>query len=206
MWMIHKIYQVILSLLFPSHCIICGKEDEIVCLKCLEGLTPNLSDPIPFCISYFHYKDTHVKKIIHSIKYHHRRDLISPFIRHTITKIENIPESAIFVPIPMSFKRKALRGLNHSELIAKELSKQLSKPYEALLVKTKETNTQTLSKNKTARKNNIKNSFSVKHSPDPTKTYIIIDDVLTTGSTITEAYKTLSKAGARHIQAITLAH
>ncbi len=75
------------------------------------------------------------------------------------------------------------------------------------LVKHKETPTQTATKERAARQENIKNSFEVKgYELLRGRNVILLDDVTTTGSTLNEAMRVLKIAGVKNILAITVAH
>lgn len=111
----------------------------------------------------------------------------------------------VLVSIPLSDAKMRKRGYNQAEILAKELSKKLSFPVQNLLQRVKETKTQVGLSN-TERKLNIKNAFELN------TTYLIqntnaflVDDVVTTGSTLSEAAKILKKAGAQKVFGLTLA-
>ena len=85
MWMISKTISYLSSLVtnifFPSHCYICHKEtkDAIsICSLCLSRFNKSFDTPYPFITSIYSYKDQSIKKIIHAIKYFHRKDLLVP--------------------------------------------------------------------------------------------------------------------------------
>ncbi len=116
------------------------------------------------------------------------------------------PGTTFIVPIPLSKKRLKERGFNQSEEIAKELSKFLEIPMASnVLLKIKETLPQVeLSKN--GREENIKGVFVVRiKDPIKEKNILLVDDVLTTGSTLAEAARCLKDAGAKHVWGITVA-
>lgn len=111
----------------------------------------------------------------------------------------------VFVPIPLSDAKLRKRGYNQAEILATELSKKFNFPAQNLLERTKETKTQVGLSN-IARKINIKNAFELntKYSIRNTNVFLV-DDVVTTGSTLLEAAKILKKAGAQAIFGLTLA-
>ncbi|MFA5936789.1 MAG: phosphoribosyltransferase family protein [Candidatus Paceibacterota bacterium] len=132
----------------------------------------------------------------------------------------------ILIPIPLSKKRYKERGYNQSELICQELikiDKKTNLPhirhgvYGALeknfsleknvLIKIKDTEHQVNIQDRRNRLKNLSDSFFVKNENlIKGKNIILIDDVLTTGSTLTEAKKILKNSGARKIIAFTIAH
>ena len=103
----------------------------------------------------------------------------------------------------MTRKKEAERGFNQAEIIAKELATQLNLPLDVkTLKKIKNTGPQSHLNLKERRKN-IKHSFWAASSKE--KNFILVDDLITSGSTIDEAAKTLKKAGAYKIWAFALA-
>lgn len=120
--------------------------------------------------------------------------------------VEENAETDIITCIPMRKKDIYKRGYNQTKILAKELSGITGLPYVSLLKKTKDTSEQ---KNLDAkeRKENIKGAFSLSsRSVDLVgKHILIIDDVCTTGSTLTEAARVLKDAGADKVTAAVFA-
>jgi ComF family protein len=119
------------------------------------------------------------------------------------------------IPIPIDKSRKWERGFNQAELICKALVKIdenknfVLKP--DILIKIKDTGHQARIESRHRRLENIKNSFTINPNTDPTqeikgKNIILLDDVTTTGATLSEAKKILKNAGARKVIAFTVAH
>ena len=109
----------------------------------------------------------------------------------------------VITSIPSDKDRKAKRGFNLAELIAKKISKKLNLKYKEILEKNK--SSEPFEKlNKKQRHLQIKNSFKLK-----SKIYekiLLIDDVVTTGSTLQEATKTLKKSGAKHVTCLAICY
>ena len=116
----------------------------------------------------------------------------------------------LVIPIPINKKRMQERGFNQTHIYTKFLSKKLQARYSPDILKRKPSpQKQALVHNKHARFENVKNCFYISQknlSFVRGKDIIIVDDVMTTGATLNEAEKTLKRAGARNIIAITLAH
>lgn len=114
------------------------------------------------------------------------------------------------VPIPITPSRLRERGFNQTELIIDELVK-LDKNYHAakhILKKTKETAKQAVSISKTARRENIKGSFSATFDQRilTNDLAVVIDDVVTTGATLGEAVRTLENVGYKNVMGLAVAH
>ena len=103
---------------------------------------------------------------------------------------------------------KKERGFNQAEEIANRAAKLLGGAVvvnASLLIRTRETISQ-VSLPRHKREKNMHNAFGTMRSLNPSHTYIILDDVLTTGATLQAAIDALKKAGAEHIISLALAH
>jgi ComF family protein len=188
-------------------CIICGKGFNIdidqsnLCGPCT--VKKPIYDQARFIIRY----DEKSKGLIHSFKYNDKTILSKIFCKMLYTQYREFIESSdIIVPIPMHKLKRLSRLYNQTQYLAKSLS-DLSKinMISDLLIKYKYTKPQT-SLNQKARKKNINNSFLVNKKYDiKGKTILIIDDVITTGSTISECAKILKKEGCRKVFVIAIA-
>lgn len=166
----------------------------------------------------FHYKDRKVKAIVWELKYKDNTrplEYIGKLLYDEIIALVsdillfNNDAQFLLIPIPISNERRAERGYNQSEYIAKEI---LANDLEHVLLyapqwfsKTRETATQNKSHTKQERLENLIGCFEAR--PEVEGKYIIlIDDVVTTGSTLSEARKTLLEAGTQDVYAFTIAH
>jgi ComF family protein len=115
-------------------------------------------------------------------------------------------EFSLLIPVPLHVRRLRERGFNQSLLLADKLGKKHNLPVNfSLLKRHKFTLTQT-GLNKTEREENIKGTFIVTDKKKiSNENIILVDDVYTTGATINECAKTLLKAGAQKVAALTLA-
>jgi len=204
-----------LDIIFPEYCVSCNKKNTLLCQSCFEKLEftsfefehlnnlNNISTLETIC-SYNQVS----KKLITTLKYKGVVK-IAKVIAKTIYRSGNIPPANYFIPIPITKRKEKQRGFNQAEEIAKELSKLTHIPYLNLLKKTKETKSQASTFNKKKRKENIKNSFTVNKkllkTVNTNSNFTIIDDVITTGSTIKECSKVLKKYQLKTINAVTFA-
>ncbi len=194
----------------PPFCQACGRHLE------KNNLTKSLC---PICLkrrlhfdrafSPYAYEGT-IKDLIHKFKYQDKdylgKMLAKPmvnFIREYHLPIDYLN---LIIPIPLHPARLREREFNQahilSELIAEEFNKPLSPN---TLTRIRHTKTQTeLDTNE--RFNNIKGSFSLKDKGIKGKNILLVDDVLTTGATCSEAALTLKNAGANIVFALTLAN
>lgn len=115
--------------------------------------------------------------------------------------LENTEKDAIVTTVPLHFLSHLRRGYNHSELLAKDIAKQQGNVFRNLLRKSRFTKHQA-KLNKFHRLRNIRNSFSFheKYLKDiKGKDIILVDDVISTGSTANECALVLKKNGAKRV-------
>lgn len=152
-----------------------------------------------------------VRALIHEAKYHNNKKsflLLGSVLKEYTTELtmEESFGEVVAVPIPLAPKRRRTRGYNQVEEIMRhgvnDTGITLTKN---CLVRTRETVSQTtLSRNERLR--NMHDAFSVTETLDPCKTYLLCDDVCTTGATLRAGIDALKKAGAQHIIPIAIAY
>jgi ComF family protein len=112
----------------------------------------------------------------------------------------------VMIPVPLHPARLRTREFNQSLLLADQLGRYLALPVSATnLVRTAATDPQT-TLTRQARLRNLRKAFAVRRPQDiAEKRILLVDDVFTTGTTLNECAKTLRKAGAGPVFALTLA-
>lgn len=167
----------------------------------------------------YQYKNKLLRKAIWAIKYNKNKKIIEKFSGILYEFIlENVTDelsfsnfsSPLFIPIPMHKNNLRERGYNQSVLILEEIIKidkgnNFDVSFDAL-IKEKETPHQSKLKNRKDRLNNLKNCFFANEQLVKNRNIILIDDVITTGTTMDEASKTLRNAGAKRVIGFSLAH
>jgi ComF family protein len=217
-----KMWQTFLDLLFPRRCLGCGKPGTLACKNCLASLPP--APPIPTSeniVACFNYEAPLVKKLIWQLKYQGLTSLASelalPLYERLIEEIADLKAYAggqkiMVIPVPLSAKRARERGYNQAALLAKALTalEPESLEYNPNLVKKiKHTPPQVALKNRGARLKNLRGAFSAAEEEPAAlrgRAIIIIDDVTTTGATLSEVMKVLKQSGAESTLGAALAH
>jgi ComF family protein len=215
-----------IDFLLPRFCPCCGTKllpsEPPVCPQCLSKIQEasparissefNLkfaaADVISGFISLFVFeKDKELQKVIHAMKYG-RKFLLGVFLGELLgSKIKrefSHLDIDLAVPVPLHHLRKAERRFNQSYYIAKGVSTITGIGLNNTLLKRKSyTATQTTMKI-SERESNVRNAFITKRSLKG-ETILLVDDVITTGATISECGKTLLTAGAGRIYAASAA-
>ena len=174
-----------------------------------------------FFLSPFSYDNAMVKNMIHSFKYEFIKSIGPELARFMIRSLEEshlldcqsanrLPghqsKELIIVPVPLHKKRLAWRGFNQSEILAKEISKNLNIKLFLDLKRNKYTKPQIEMADIKERAENIIGAFICENTKKVKgKTAILIDDMITTGATIEECARILKKSGAKEVWALTVA-
>lgn len=144
------------------------------------------------------------RQLIHEFKYGGLTELGGVLGGALITSAQyNQLEDFIVVPVPLHAQRLAKRGFNQAELLARVLTRQLHWPQEQLLVRDKDTATQT-NLTRGQRRVNVQGAFACRKNLEGKKV-LLIDDVITTGATLEECAAVLKNAGARQVWALVVA-
>ena len=217
------------QLLYPDDvkCIVCGREikpnryglcdkckleiNDNYCLRCgrhkvgIGDYCDECSDmPIRFdeARSAVNYVDN-AKSLVLRLKYGNSPYLaqyLSRYLLDILLLSDWDIDCITFVPLHKTRLKK--RGYNQAELLAQSLAECTNKPCKALLEKTVVTPNQA-KLNRQERMENLRGSFAVKIAPP--EHVLLVDDVLTTGSTADECSRVLKKAGAKVVYVLTFA-
>jgi competence protein ComFC len=150
-----------------------------------------------------------VREIVHRFKYNgefHLRHPLANWLADTLDD-ERIRATRIdcLVPVPLHSRRFREREFNQAEVLARLLSKHTGIALRDSLLRTRYTTTQTRF-DRRERIENLRNAFAMRENADVRDLHVVlVDDVLTTGSTLDECARVLRKAGAASVRAITVA-
>lgn len=215
-----RFLYTILDIVFPIKCLGCGQNGTDLCIKCLAEAPEAERESASWIFPIYDYRHPSIKKAVGALKYKGKRKIAEIFAEVLYSRIlEELAdlkmlknfEDSVLIPIPLSLARYKERGYNQTELIGRALNKldgnKNFKIENNLLVKNKETIHQAHIKDRSQRLKNLVGSFSVvSKNLIQNKNIILIDDVTTTGATLTEARKVLKQNGAKNVIAFTVAH
>lgn len=214
----------IVDFFLPRFCAGCFKkfkpDENHICTKCLENI--NRASPqiiaenfasnfshgyIKEIIPIFLFKKAGaLQYIIHAVKYD-QNILLAKFIGRkmgAILKNERADlKIDLIIPVPLHILKKSERGFNQSAHISKGISQILKIKVSKKLRRVRYTESQT-KMDKAERKQNISSAFQTKFDFS-NKNILLVDDVITTGATISECARILKCAGAANIYACSIA-
>ena len=200
--------EKLLHLVFPSRCIYCGRlsEERVhgFCHECYNSLSIYLRK-IGFTWYVFEY-DKKISRILKKAKYGGKPEAVK-----TISKLignlladEGLSVDLV-IPVPMYQKDLGERGYNQSGIAARRIAKSLGVSCkEKALKKTSKTRRQADLSRK-ARGQNLFGAFTADAGLVRDKRILIVDDIITTGSTLEECKGTLMAAGALSVEAAVIA-
>ncbi len=212
-----KILDLIAHLLYPWKCVFCESvlKDTDICRECEEKLPYTVGDSamqkFPFidkCVSPLYYKDK-VRASVHRYKFggcsaYSRRyaALMSDCVENNL----DCRSIDVISWIPLSKKRLRQRGYDQARLLAEEIAAKTGLPCRQLLQKVKNNSAQSLTRDAKQRRENVAGVYALDDGADVSGLRILlVDDVVTTGATMSEAARILRKEGAKSVFGVTLA-
>ncbi|MFI5145286.1 MAG: ComF family protein [Ignavibacteria bacterium] len=225
--MLKKFYNGVLDFILPPVCLHCESllpdGRKYLCEKCTESIARidnksnpdlqriNSNDNVSNSYSLFLFVEgTAIQSLIHHLKYGQMRKIGREYgkkLAEEVLKRENLNADFI-VPVPLHISKKRERGYNQSDFICEGIGDVLNVPLlNKGLKRMKFTKTQT-KLTREERQENVRGAFAVRKKYIQTikdKNIILVDDVITTGSTILECSKVLKNAGCGDVYVCSLA-
>src|SRR5690554_107962 len=222
-------FKGFISLIYPHSCVTCGKEmndqNQHFCFLCEQNLhftsfekyeEYSVADEVfwgrlnienVYALLYYENGNS-TKEILHHIKYKEGKDLGHFMGKMIGERLKNHPKYTnidALVPIPVHSKKEFSRGYNQSLLIAKGMSETLEIPIVDALYRKTHDESQTR-KSKEERYRNVKGKFGLKEGALAAYQHVlIVDDVLTTGSTLEFASRAVMESGEVKVSLATVA-
>jgi len=217
------------NLMYPDLCLVCGenliKNEHHLCLACLHAIPKTnyhlVADnpiekrfwgkiPIYRGTAFFFFqKGSSFQKLLHSLKYKGNKEIGEVLGKYAAVDLLESPDFAsvdVIIPVPLHPRKYKKRGYNQSEWIGIGLSEIIGKPQDTTtLFRVKENTTQT-KKSVFERYENTEGIFELKDSTILAgKHVLLVDDVLTTGSTLEACIRALLKTEGIRVSVFTLA-
>ena len=214
-----KLLTQFLDLLFPPRCAFCGSilraEDSCVCVSCCSSLPfsgKNSKSADDFgrfdlCVSPFYYEGS-VREAILRFKFKNRRAYAACFgkllARCVLDELQGGFDIITWVPV--SPERKRQRGYDQAKLLCEAAARELGGAALPVLKKTRDAPPQPSLHSVEARRKNAEGAFAAASSGSlKGKRVLLIDDILTTGATLSAAATALKASGVREVVCATLA-
>ena len=209
----------VLDLFYPPRCVWChcflngAEKRERVCRTCKTSLPvfkreerrQALSE-LESCISVLEYSGK-VRRSILRYKFSGLSFYSSVYTDLMSSVLEREEYACDIVTwVPLSRKRLRSRGYDQARLLAEGFAGKAGLDCEVLLKKTRNTAPQSGTGSRAERKTNIRDAYSpLRKEKIVGKTILLMDDIVTTGATLSECARVLKDAGAKQVKALTLA-
>ncbi len=210
-----KLLSALLDLLYPPKCVFCGKllqsHEVDICTSCRQDL-PVVNGDLKrgecyrTCYAAYYYEDD-VAESVRRFKFAGRSLYADAYGRVLAMLIlRNQIAFDVLSWVPISKERKKKRGYSQTKLLAYATAKELRVPAVKTLIKIKDNKAQSSILNPAERKRNVKDAYRVTASENVEgKHILLIDDVITSGATLSECSRTLLKSGAKSVVCVTVA-
>ena len=217
------------GLLFPNHCAACeqplGKGEDILCLFCQYELPQTdyhkeKENPVEKVFwgrvdikraagLYFFHGKTKVQHLLHKLKYHDKKEIgykLGEIYGNLMKESDFADDITLIAPVPLHEKKKRKRGYNQSDFFAMGLSESLGIEWSPTVLKRNiYTETQT-GKTRFERWGNVGEVFALRDEKKARgKHILLVDDVVTTGSTLEACAHALLKAEGTRVSIATIA-
>ncbi len=206
----------LLDLLYPPKCVLCGRllpdGCPSVCPRC-QGSLPAAQTVLQtgkhftYCLSPYRY-DSPLRESLLRYKFSGKSGYAPAYGRLLAQAIAQhyAGQFDFLTWVPVSRKRKRKRGYDQSRLLAIATAKALGDPVISTLVKSRDNPTQSSMTSARQRQSNVQNLYQPCHPERfAGKRILLIDDIITTGATLSECSRVLLQAGAAQVLCATLA-
>ena len=208
-------FKIIVDCLFPEVCLNCKTlQKESICKNCIDDtfkysknhsiqLTNNVK-----ATYLLNYECDIIKQVLYLIKYQAKKNLATQ-LSSIVTKLYSEKTTKIIIPIPGSLDRETERGFDHISILFSDF--WISKKQSWFPCLKRVTNTPALNKlNKKERQSLLKNIFAPNNDYNCSylkgKNILIVDDIITTGTSMKEAIQILKKYNPLSISALSICH
>lgn len=210
--------SALLDLLFPPKCPFCRKMLEegqaLLCPNCQRSLPWSLgkqaerkTEFIDLCTAPLWYQGA-VRDSHHRYKFSGVRAYAGTYALLMAQCVTDrlAGEFDVITWVPLSRCRRRRRGYDQSELLARRMGEELGVPCEGMLKKTRHTKAQSGLKGESERRANVLSAYTLRTGAQVDgRRILLVDDVMTTGATLSECARMLRMAGAVQVFGITLA-
>ena len=153
--------------------------------------------------------DGDLMEAVHLFKYGRKTALVKPLsalVRRTFFHWWDRDEVDLIVPVPLHVKRLRERGFNQAYLLIRKWAKEAGIPFDGLTLQRHRYTEPQTALSRAKRKRNMRGAFSLRDGGRVVgKRILLVDDVYTTGATVNECARVLTKAGAKSVDVLTLA-
>lgn len=215
-------FDAVLSIIAPHRCYGCQKTGSVLCSVCKKHIMKQRYVGCVLCGGRagvdncckrhrFPAQRTHcllaregvASSVIDALKFQRTQAAAAVLAELTDELLPELPPNSVIVPVPTTPRNIRRRGYDHMRLICRQLSRRRRLPLRALL-RRRNNIVQHFATTAKQRRSQAKMFFKSVGRIDPETTYIVVDDIFTTGATLAEAVRCLKRAGATSVVAVAI--
>lgn len=209
--LIQQIIDVSVDLLFPPRCAGCGRVDYVWCEYCQERLEktifPERVQPLAplAAIAATGVHEGVIREAVQGLKYGHATILAQPLSERLVAQLNRQNWTIdIIVPVPLHKTRLAERGYNQAQLLSEHVAEEILLPCLAEAVRRQRNTQSQVTLNAMERQTNLEDAFQANPQIVSGKRILLIDDVYTTGATLSACAQAILQAGAQAVYGLTV--
>lgn len=225
---VYQFFWQTVDWIYPPRCVGCGQLDSLWCESCRLSVREISSNHCPRCgypknenercrgcdryspqfsaVRSWAVYEKSIKEAIHALKYQNNLAVGSIFWESLVQIIlKEGWEPDVIVPIPLSRARMKERGYNQAAALAYPVSLHLGIPLNQNLIQRIKTTESQVHLNHAERMLNLQNAFQARSKQHKYRKVLIVDDVITTGSTINDCARAILESGAEEVYGISVA-
>ena len=205
----------LLDLLLPGACAGCGRYGAVLCATCVASMQPAgadldlfaapdprvvVGDAMELAMAAFAHEGA-MRRALQRLKYGGAGKLAAPLAlaaAPSLVRLLQLTGDAALVPVPVHAARRRQRGYNQAELLSAELSRLTQRPVVDLLVRSRPT-TRQHGLGRADRLHNLRGALGIRPDLGVPRVAIVVDDILTTASTLEACAETLRRQGADRV-------
>ena len=226
-----SLFSDFVNLIYPNCCEVCGTplglRERVMCSGCRyklprTGYWLQKENPVAqifwgrvpvetACALFFMSKGSPYRKLLHKLKYANKPHIgvtLGQLLGNELAKAAAYSDVELIVPVPLHPKRERKRGYNQSEKIAAGIGTATGKPVRTDVIFRRQYNETQTKKTREERWSNVSEIFAVHPHAAALiagKHILLVDDVLTTGSTVEACAATMLNAAACRVSVVTVA-
>lgn len=208
-------FDKLLQIIAPHYCYSCQKKSSILCESCIYNITidtkncciecrkPNLDGTCYACETGYSKswvvadREGELARLLHDYKWNgafEARLVLASLLNNTLPLL---PDNTVIVPIPTIPRHRRIRGYDHADLLAQSFADLRNLPKKSLLQR--RTNSVQHTADRAQRIAQAEKAFYCSEKVKSSDIYLVVDDIITTGSTVSAAASVLRQAGASEV-------
>lgn len=209
----------LVDLLYPALCASCrvrlNQDEKVICHDCWTRLMPTGLDNCKALLSHkrrlnwvmagWFYEEV-LQGLVHDLKYKEKRGIAEELAGRLSDMFDGVCRRLnldAVIPVPLHSVRLRERGFNQSDLLARPLAKALDLPYAPGILKRRRNTSSQTALSVQARLRNVEGAFTVNNLGN-LKRVLLIDDVVTTGATLSSCAEAIRSAGGKYVAALVV--